>query len=37
LSTLDRAERMLADLGVPPSRGLMRARAALADGEMESD
>jgi DNA-binding SARP family transcriptional activator len=37
LSMLERAERMLADLGVPPSRGLMRARAALADGEPESD
>lgn len=34
LSTLDRAERMLADLGVPPSRSLMRARASL-DSETE--
>jgi len=29
-STLDRAERMLADLGVPPSRGLVRARATIS-------
>jgi DNA-binding SARP family transcriptional activator len=36
LATLERAERMLADLGVPPSRGLMRTRATLsADGEPE--
>jgi DNA-binding SARP family transcriptional activator len=36
LSTLDRAERMLTDLGVPPSRGLTRARAAL-DAEPGSE
>jgi DNA-binding SARP family transcriptional activator len=30
-STLDRAERMLADLGVPPSRGLMRVRGSLSE------
>jgi LuxR family maltose regulon positive regulatory protein len=29
LSTLERAERMLADLGVAPSRSIARARAAL--------
>jgi len=29
LSTLDRAERMLADLGVPPSRSLLHIREAL--------
>jgi len=34
LATLERAERRLADLGVPPSRGLMRARAGFsAEGE----
>ncbi|MGH9008115.1 MAG: AfsR/SARP family transcriptional regulator, partial [Acidimicrobiales bacterium] len=37
LSTLERAERMLADLGLPPSRSVLRARAAItpddADGE----
>jgi hypothetical protein len=33
---LDRAERMLTDLGVPPSRSLMRVRASL-DAEAESD
>ncbi len=38
LSTLDRAERMLADLGVPPSRSLSRARAAIgAEGEGDAD
>jgi DNA-binding SARP family transcriptional activator len=30
LSTLDRAERMLSDLGVSPSRGIVRARAAMS-------
>ncbi|MGH8979954.1 MAG: AfsR/SARP family transcriptional regulator, partial [Acidimicrobiales bacterium] len=30
ISTLERAERMLTDLGVPPSRALVRARAALS-------
>jgi DNA-binding SARP family transcriptional activator len=29
LATLDRAERMLTDLGLPPSRALLRARASL--------
>jgi DNA-binding SARP family transcriptional activator len=29
LATLDRAERMLTDLGLPPSRALVRGRAAL--------
>jgi len=38
LATLERAERMLADLGVPPSRGLMRVRASFsADSELEPD
>ena len=38
LSTLDRAERMLADLGVPPSRSLMRVRASFsADAESGPD
>jgi DNA-binding SARP family transcriptional activator len=36
LSMLDRAERMLTDLGVPPSRSLMRVRASLS-AETESD
>ncbi len=31
LATLERAERMLADLGVPPSRALVRARGELSD------
>jgi len=30
LSTLDRAERMLSDLGVAPSRGIVRARMAMS-------
>jgi DNA-binding SARP family transcriptional activator len=38
LSMLDRADRMLADLGVPPSRALMRVRSSLsADSDTEDD